>query len=755
MAKDRIIFIISFAFLGIAAAFLFSKKSAEPQKTIEEEVKTVKEVAKAPEMLPIEDGKVAVPFNLNARSAAVQFLMLGDIIDLIFTSKSDGSIETVSLTLLENIRVIGIGKDATGKFYNDPASFYKSNSPVEILLEMTPRQSEILSFAEINGSLTIGLKDTESDVKKNNVYEGLAEALLTSRSDENFNSILVTHMMRSIFPKADLKIISTLRGFIVKGRVDNPETSEKILEVLQMMSNKNSFPPINLLEVAVNPLQKKKMAPKDLSSFSIDPNKRAVLLELTSKYPVIPNLHQGSAVDLKFTSKSNIGFTPVSLTLMRGIKVIAVGRNIIGNEIDQDDPNFIPAMQVILEMNPREAEIFSYAKDSGILSLENAGMPQMNDCCDLLLEKLFESDNLERFQSVLITHTVNSLFPLVCIDVTSSPKGYIIKGKVPDPQMASKIIEIIVKLVPGGELAVINLLDVEPQLVLLKVLVYEVKRDFVSRVGVNWRVLFENINQSFAIGAVYPSPPFNDPNYFLKASGIFGNYNLSALIDMLQEDKFSKLIAEPNLTTVSGERANFFSGGEYPIPVPQGGLIPTVTIEYKKYGVSLDFTPHVDLNGLITLHVAPEVSDLDRNNSVVLQGFVIPGLLTRRVNTIVKLWPGQSYVIGGLILNTSHNENTNLYGLNRIPILGLLFQSDYSQDHQTELMVVVTPFLINKNRPETCQMPNPADYCMNENSECGYPTELTMSPETSCEFVETPWETPWETEDLGIIQELT
>ncbi len=728
MARDRLIFIISFAFLGIAAAFLFSKKKETHEKPTEVVAK-IEQVAEPAYILPIEEGKIAVPLLLNLRSAVVEFLKIGDIVDVIFTSKSDSSFETVSLTLLDNVRVIGIGKDSIGKPFNDKTRFYKSNVNTEILLEMTPRQSEILSYAELNGTVTIGIENSQSPTHPRD--DALANELINSTSDVNFNSILISHTLKKLFPTSNIKIISTPSGYIVSGDTSDKDTSDKIVKVLEMLSNDDKSPPVNLLEtkfVAAMDADPPPISPiRDLASYSLRPGKRAVLLESNPRLPITINLHPSSIVDIKFISKSDIGFSPVSLKLLQNIKVLAIGRNIVGKRIDIMAHDADMPVQYILEMTPREAEIFHFAMESGIVTMENSSSSGMCET-DCLLESLFESDSVEKFQSILITYTLNSLFPLVNIKVTSTLKGYIVEGKVPDPQMAIKIMEIITKLVPRGDRAVINLMDVEPQLVLIKVRVYEVKKDFISRVGLNWEILFQNCNQSLALGAVYPRPPLTDPNYFLSAMGVFGNYNLSALIDMLEEDGLNKIIAEPNLTTVSGETAHFFAGGEYPIPVPQGGnLLGAVTIEYKKYGVILDFTPIVDLNGLITMHIIPEVSNLDYSNAVVLQGFRIPGLLTRRVNTKVKLWSGQSYIIGGLLLSTPLNKNTSLYGLNKIPILGAIFNSNRFEQHVTELMVIVTPILINENRLNSYQgrlaLDPPVFNCSSENNsaECDGP----------------------------------
>jgi len=220
-------------------------------------------------------------------------------------------------------------------------------------------------------------------------------------------------------------------------------------------------------------------------------------------------------------------------------------------------------------------------------------------------------------------------------------------------------------------------------------------------------------------------------------------FNLSALIDMLEEDSYTKVLAKPNLTTVSGETAHFFAGGEFPILIPQGGnLIGTVTVEFKKFGITLDFTPTVDLNGLITLHVVPEVSDIDRTLSVELNGFIIPGLRSRKTDTIVKLWPGQSYMISGLYLDQETNTNDNLYGLNKVPVLGALFGSNHYEDDRNELLFIVTPYLIYEKNP--CEAIAETNEAVEEIPVCSGCPNCVF--ETVNEIVETSWETEWEPE---------
>lgn len=151
-------------------------------------------------------------------------------------------------------------------------------------------------------------------------------------------------------------------------------------------------------------------------------------------------------------------------------------------------------------------------------------------------------------------------------------------------------------------------------------------------------------------------------------------------------------LATPNLTALSGETASFLAGGEIPIPVAQG--LGTTTVEFKQYGVSLAFTPTVLADGRISLRVRPEVSQLSSSGAVQLNGVTIPALTTRRSETTVELGSGQSMVIGGLLQNAHNNSISKTPGLGDVPILGTLFRSNGFQRNETELMIVITPYLV-------------------------------------------------------------
>jgi len=169
----------------------------------------------------------------------------------------------------------------------------------------------------------------------------------------------------------------------------------------------------------------------------------------------------------------------------------------------------------------------------------------------------------------------------------------------------------------------------------------------------------------------------------------------------MRQNNLLRVLAEPNLTVLSGKEANFLAGGEFPYPVPQtnGGSGTTITIEYKKYGVKLNFTPVALGDGRIRLHVAPEVSDLDYSNAVTLNGFVIPGLTTRTADTTVELSEGQTLSLAGLLNTRVRATNTITPVLGDIPILGALFRSVRYERSETELVVLVTPRLVSGLNP--------------------------------------------------------
>jgi len=179
----------------------------------------------------------------------------------------------------------------------------------------------------------------------------------------------------------------------------------------------------------------------------------------------------------------------------------------------------------------------------------------------------------------------------------------------------------------------------------------------------------------------------------LAAQGSLFGLNLLGALDLGETLGLVTTLSEPNLTALSGETADFLAGGEYPIPISQG--LGTTSIEYKRFGVSLAYTPTVLSNGRISLRVRPEVSELSSQGSIVLNGFQVPALTVRRAETTIELGSGQSFMIAGLMSNGAQNTVKKMPGAGDLPIVGALFRSTSFRRGETELVIVVTPYLVN------------------------------------------------------------
>jgi pilus assembly protein CpaC len=192
-------------------------------------------------------------------------------------------------------------------------------------------------------------------------------------------------------------------------------------------------------------------------------------------------------------------------------------------------------------------------------------------------------------------------------------------------------------------------------------------------------------------------------NIFLYNKSI----DLGAVINLLQNKNLLQILAEPNVLAIDGKPASFLAGGEFPFPTlgSTGGGASQVSISFRKFGVSIDFVPHITSRGTIRLEVTPEVSSLDFANGLVFQGFNIPALSTRRVQTEVELESGQSFVIGGLLDNRATETLSKVPGLSSIPLFGKLFESRSVRKNKTELLVLVTPEIV---RPIPADQPAPS-----------------------------------------------
>ncbi len=217
-----------------------------------------------------------------------------------------------------------------------------------------------------------------------------------------------------------------------------------------------------------------------------------------------------------------------------------------------------------------------------------------------------------------------------------------------------------------------------------------------------------------------------------------GNARFMGFLDILKENGLAKILAEPNLVAASGQKADFLAGGEFPIPVPQR---ENITIEFKKFGVQLAFTPEIRPGGRIRLTVAPEVSDLDFTTAVVVQGFTVPGLITRRAKTQLELADGQSFAMAGLFRDDLSQAVAKFPVLGDLPILGALFRSTEFKKKKTELLIVVTPRIVRPGSGEPAPAPagifhEPDDFSLFLLGKMAYPRRLRPGPPMSFQEME-------------------
>jgi len=305
---------------------------------------------------------------------------------------------------------------------------------------------------------------------------------------------------------------------------------------------------------------------------------------------------------------------------------------------------------------------------------------------------------------------ITRLMPGSRVKAQAQAKGLLLSGEVETPADAAQAVAIARGFLSESQ-AIENQLKVQSTIqVTLRVRIAEMSRTVVQNLGINWQALG-------TIGSIATMPAVSlVANAAIAPACLAGpvgsvackGANFSGIIDALAKDNLAHILTEPNLTVMSGQTASFLVGGEFPIPVGQSN--GQVTIEFKKYGITLAFLPTVFSDGRINLHVSPEVSQLSTQGAVQLTAgnstLQIPALLVRRAETTVELGSGQSFAIAGLLQENTTEDVSGLPFLNNVPVLGALFRSNAFQRNQTELVIVVTPFIVRPvNDPAALHLP--------------------------------------------------
>ena len=355
--------------------------------------------------------------------------------------------------------------------------------------------------------------------------------------------------------------------------------------------------------------------------------------------------------------------------------------------------------------------VYIFGKAAGETTLYAVG-----DNDEVLLNSVVQvRHNLGRLQQA-----IHELVPRSAVSVSTVDDSLVLAGTAFSAADAEDVRRLAARFVPDAK-QLINKMQVDaPSEVNIRVRVAEVSRSVTKQLGINWQNIFNNGSIAFGLvtagatliqsgGKVNPLQPgsssvgFNtqntsllggatNNNLFFGARSNFGQVN--ALIDALENNGLITILAEPNLTALSGEPASFLAGGEFPIPVPQAGTANgVITIEYKKFGVSLNFVATI-VGERINLHVQPEVSELSSTGSITIGGVQVPGLNTRRAETTLELGSGQSFAIGGLLQNNISQTVQKFPWLGDVPILGALFRDNAFLRNESELVIIVTPYIV-------------------------------------------------------------
>lgn len=307
----------------------------------------------------------------------------------------------------------------------------------------------------------------------------------------------------------------------------------------------------------------------------------------------------------------------------------------------------------------------------------------------------------------MLQRQLTALFPGEDIKVNATSDAVVLSGRVSTNAVALRAAEIAEAV--SGKVKVVNLLQVpsasDTQQVMLQVRIGEVRHNVLTEAGLS---LFTGpLENKDWMGRVttqqFAAPAFDDAGKltfsdFLNLFVFSSKFNVGGMLKALQTRGLFQMLAEPNLIAYNGREASFLAGGEIPIPVVQG-LTNAVSIQYKEYGVRLAFTPTI-AGDVIHLKVRPEVSTLDFLNGVTLSGFRIPALTTRRVDTEVELRDGQSFAVAGLLNNISQLVRQQVPGLGNLPIIGPLFRGRSNSQERTELLVIITPYLVRPQNPD-------------------------------------------------------
>jgi pilus assembly protein CpaC len=328
--------------------------------------------------------------------------------------------------------------------------------------------------------------------------------------------------------------------------------------------------------------------------------------------------------------------------------------------------------------------------------------------------------------SLNVTHNLSRLDQAIAelmpgrnIATTSIEGGIVLTGMVPSPGEAEDARRLAARFIGQNEEVINRLQITAPNQVNVRVRIAEINKSVLRNLGINWDAAIQEGGFAFGLLTAFPTTLSSVFAGSTAAQGgsagqtvSAGPLDLTATMDLLAQEGLVSVLAEPNLTAVSGQTATFLAGGEFPVPVSQDNN--TITIEFKQFGVGLAFTPTILSANRISMRVRPEVSALSNNGAVSVPGpngtaLTISALTVRRAETTVELASGQTFAIAGLVQSQNQITANEVPGLGDIPVLGELFKSDQFQHNESELVLLATPYVVQPiSNPAAPMLPNEA-----------------------------------------------
>lgn len=406
-------------------------------------------------------------------------------------------------------------------------------------------------------------------------------------------------------------------------------------------------------------------------------------------------------------------YTPVSITAPSNAMAVALGRGQLVNLPTAMKDVFVADDKIADVQVKSNNQLYVYGRSAGettIYASNAAGQV-------IWSTNVRVASNIDSVDQMLKVAMPESRINVA----TLSSATYLLTGTVAAPEDAAEAQRLVTAFLGKDANVITRLKTATPLQVNLQVRIAEVSRSLTKTLGVNLTSIGSG-GSGFQFGVSQGRSGFSSsftPGSALTVGGTTSSsststattaitglstattvgmagkllgVNILGALDAGEQIGLVTTLAQPNLTALSGETGEFLAGGEFPIPISSG--LGTVSVEYKKYGVSLSFTPTVLSDGRISLRVRPEVSELSTEGAVTLNGYTIPALSTRRTETSVELGSGQSMMIGGLLSNKASNSIQKMPGAGDLPVLGALFKSTSFVKGETELVIVVTPYLV-------------------------------------------------------------